>query len=224
MRLLLVEDHPGLRDTLAAHLRGLGYATDAFASGHDALHAASLAPYDAGVLDLGLPDIDGLEVLRRLRRTLSATFPVIVLTARDAVQDRVTGLDAGADDYILKPFDLDEFDARLRTILRRPGQRREAIEVFADISFDTISRMASVAGHPVELTRRETGLLEHLLRANGRTVVRDELEERIYGYNERVSANAMEAIVSRVRRRLAAAASSVTVEAVRGIGYRLKAS
>ncbi len=224
MRLLLVEDHPGLRETLAAHLRGLGYATDAFGSGLDAIEAASVSTYDAGVLDLGLPDIDGMDVLRRLRRELSATFPIIVLTARDALHDRVSGLDAGADDYILKPFDLGEFNARLRTILRRPGQRRDPVELFADLSFDTVSRTASVGGHEIELTRRETGLVEELLRANGRTVVRDELEERIYGYNERVSANALEAIVSRVRRRLAAAASTVTVEAVRGIGYRLRAS
>ena len=224
MRLLLVEDHAGLRETLAAHLRGLGYATDAFSAGLDAIEAARLASYDAGILDLGLPDIDGMDVLRRLRRDVAATFPVIVLTARDALHDRVGGLDAGADDYILKPFDLDEFDARLRTVLRRPGQRREKVEVFADLSFDTISRTASVGGRVVELTRRETGLVEELLRANGRTVVRDELEERIYGNDDRVSANALEAIVSRVRRRLAAATASATVEAVRGIGYRLRAS
>ncbi len=224
MRLLLVEDHPGLRDTLAAHLRGLGYATDAFATGLDAIEAASLASYDAGILDLGLPDIDGIDVLRRLRRDAAATFPVIVLTARDAVQDRVTGLDSGADDYILKPFDLDEFDARLRTILRRPGRRREKVERFADIGFDTISRTVSVGDRALDLTRRETALLEELLRAQGRTVVRDELAERIYGHDDRVSANAIEAVASRVRRRLAAAAAATTVEAVRGIGYRLRAS
>ena len=223
MRLLLVEDHQGLRDMMNTHLRERGFAVDAFSRGADALAATSHTDYDAAVLDLGLPDIDGLELLRRLRSDRATELPVIILTARDAVSDRVQGLDAGADDYVLKPFDFAEFDARLRTILRRPGARRNAVELFGDIAFDTVSRSASVGPTALELTRREACLLEELMRANGRTVVRDALEERIYGFNEKASANALEAIVSRVRRRLAAAASTARIETMRGIGYRLHA-
>ena len=221
MRLLLIEDHLSLREMMSAHLRERGFAVDAFGRGADALAAAAHTHYDAAVLDLGLPDIDGLELLRSLRGGQSAELPVIILTARDAVTDRVEGLDAGADDYVLKPFDLGEFDARLRTVLRRPGARRTTVELFGDVAFDTASRSASVGAIPLELTRREACLLEELIRANGRTVVRDALEERIYGFNEKASANALEAIVSRVRRRLVAAASTARIETSRGIGYRL---
>ncbi len=224
MRLLLVEDHPGLRDMLAAHLRGHGFATDAFGRGGDALSAANDTEYDAVILDLGLPDMDGMEVLRRLRAQTGGEPPVIVLTARDAVADRIGGLDAGADDYILKPFDLDELDARLRTVMRRPGARRVTVAAYGDVSFDTVSRSASVHGAILPLTRREACLLEELIRAGGRTVVRDGLEDRIYGFNEQVSGNALEAIVSRLRRRLAVADATTTVETVRGIGYRLVAA
>ena len=221
MRLLLVEDHLSLREMMNTHLRERGFAVDAFSRGHDALAATAHTDYDAAVLDLGLPDLDGLELLRRLRAGNAAELPVIILTARDAVTDRVQGLDQGADDYILKPFELAEFDARLRTVLRRPGPRRSRIETFADLTFDTASRSATVRDVPLELTRREACLLEELIRADGRIVVRDALEERIYGFNEKASANALEAIVSRVRRRLAAAASTVRVETSRGIGYRI---
>ena len=223
MRLLLVEDHPSLREMMHTHLRERGFAVDAFARGEDALAAVSHSAYDAAILDLGLPDMDGLELLQRLRVDLASETPVLILTARDSVTDRVQGLDAGADDYILKPFDLAEFDARLRTVLRRPGTRRPPLEQFADLTFDAVSRSATVNGVPLDLTRRECCLLEELMRANGRTVVRDALEERIYGFNEKASANALEAIVSRVRRRLAAAASLARIETSRGIGYRLAA-
>ncbi len=221
MRLLLIEDHRALRDMMNAHLHERGFAVDAFAHGADALDAASRTEYDAAVLDLGLPDMDGLELLRKLRTGVAAELPVIILTARDAVTDRVEGLDAGADDYVLKPFDITEFDARLRTILRRPGPRRTTIEVFGDLTFDTASRSATVGIDPLELTRREACLLEELIRANGRTVVRDALEERLYGLDEKASANALEAIVSRVRRRLSLAQSTARIETSRGIGYRL---
>ncbi len=223
MRLLLIEDHHAMREMMNAHLRERGFAVDAFARGADALAASCRTEYDAAILDLGLPDIDGLELLRRLRAGDAAELPVIILTARDAVTDRVHGLDAGADDYVLKPFDLAEFDARLRTVLRRPGPRRTTVELFGDISFDTASRSATVGRTPLDLTRREACLLEELIRADGRTVVRDVLEERLYGSNEKASANALEAIVSRVRRRLAAAASAARIETTRGIGYRLAA-
>jgi DNA-binding response OmpR family regulator len=224
MRLLLIEDHLSMREMMFAHLRERGFAVDAFAQGRDALTAAASTHYDAAILDLGLPDIDGLDLLRRLRAGIAIDLPVIILTARDAVSDRVEGLDEGADDYVLKPFDFAEFDARLRTVLRRPGARRITIETFGDVTFDTAARSAAAGGRPLDLTRREACLLEELMRADGRTVVRDVLEERLYGQGEKASGNALEAVVSRVRRRLATVGSKARIETMRGIGYRLRAS
>ena len=165
-----------------------------------------------------------MDVLRALRAGPHADVRVLVLTARDGIADRVAGLDAGADDYLLKPFDLAELDARLRSILRRAGTSRASIERFGDLHYDLESHEALVGDKRIALGRRETLLLAELVRAGGRTVVRDALEEGLYGFNEAVSANALEAVVSRLRRRLQAASSNVTVEPVRGIGYRLVAS
>ena len=223
MRVMLVEDHPGLREMMHAHLRREGYVVDSFALGRDALAAVQHTDYVAAILDLTLPDIDGMDVLRALRERTDNALRVLVVTARDGIADRVRGLDAGADDYLLKPFEFAEFDARLRSILRRAGERRASIERFGDVSYDVQRREAQVGDAVLELTRRETSLLAELLQAGGRTVVRDALEEAMYGFNEAVSPNAIEAVVSRLRRRLQVAASTVTVESVRGIGYRLVA-
>ena len=226
MRVLLVEDHGAMREMIAAHLRERGFAVDPVGCGEDALAAAAAASYDAVILDLGLPDIDGLSVLRQLRRGRRADLPALILTARDSIEARVCGLDAGADDYILKPFDLAELDARLRAVLRRPGTRREPVHAFGDLRFDTATRTGLVrtglvAATELDLTRREASLLEELMRADGRIVVKDTLEDRLYGFDDDVSGNALEATVSRLRRKLAAAGSAVHVEATRGIGYRL---
>lgn len=211
-----------MRETIAEHLRGCGFAIDPVGSGEDALEAAAVARYDAVILDLGLPDMDGVNVLRELRRACPQ-LPAIILTARDGIADRVRGLDAGADDYILKPFDLTELDARLRAVLRRSGMRRDIIHAYGDVTFDPASRSATVIDTALELTRREASVLEELIRAGGRIVVKDVLEERIYGFDDEVGANALEASVSRLRRKLGAARSIVRVEAMRGIGYRLQA-
>ncbi len=221
MRVMLVEDHPALREMMHAHLRRGGYVVDSFGRGSDALEAAAGTAYAAALLDLTLPDIDGMDVLRALRAGPQVDLRILVLTARDGIADRVAGLDAGADDYLLKPFDLAELDARLRSILRRSGTPRASIERFGDLVYDLERHEADVNAVRMTLSRRETLLLAELVRAGGRTVVRDALEEGLYGFNETVSANALEAVVSRLRRRLQAAASSVTVEPVRGIGYRL---
>ena len=222
MRVLLVEDHRALREMMTAHLRARGFVTDAVARGDEALAAASTSVYDAVVLDLGLPDIDGLAVLRAMRSGPAADVPVLVLTARDAIEDRVRGLDAGADDYLLKPFDLNEFDARLRSVLRRPGLRRTPILDLGILTFDTEAREARIRGVALDLSRRELSLLEELVRAVGRTVVRDTLEDRLYGLTDAVSGNALEASVSRLRRHLArAGGDEIGVETIRGIGYRL---
>ena len=225
MQVLLVEDHDELRDMLHAHLLQVGFAADAVRCGLDALAAVEAAPYDAVILDLGLPDLDGVEVLRRLRAGPAAGLPILVLTARQSIGDRVQGLDAGADDYLVKPFDMLELDARLRSITRRTERRPDASRPLhvGDLRFDPPAREAMVGETKLALTRRETALLEELLRGGGRTLVRDVLEDRLYGFAEVFTGNALEATVSRLRRRLAAAGSSVAIETVRGIGYRLLA-
>ena len=221
MKVLLVEDHKAIREMIAAYLRERGFAVDPVDCGEEALAAAATASYEAVILDLGLPDMDGMEVLRRLRGGRTPDLPALILTARDSVDARVGGLNAGADDYILKPFDLTELDARLRAVLRRPGTRREFVHVFGDLRFDAASRAGFAGATNLDLTRRESSLLEELIRAAGRVVVKDALEDRLYGFDEPVSANALEATVSRLRRKLAAAHCTVQVEATRGIGYRL---
>jgi DNA-binding response OmpR family regulator len=219
MKLLLIEDNRALADMLAGHLRGAGFTVDAVHGGHAALDAVAAATYDAVILDLGLPDMDGMDVLREIRS--QAMLPALILTARDGVSHRVAGLNAGADDYILKPFDLGEFEARLRAVLRRPGTREAPCHRFGDVSFDTASRAASVRDRTIDLTRREAALFEELVRHGGQAVVRDTLADRLYGIDDDVSANALEATVSRVRRKLAAQGALVRIETLRGIGYRL---
>jgi two-component system response regulator QseB len=222
MRVLLVEDHHAIRDLIADQLRRRGLAVDTVRRGDEALAAADVAPYDAVILDLGLPDMDGMEVLRRLRGGRHPDLPALILTARDSIEARVGGLDAGADDYILKPFDLAELEARLRAVLRRPGARCTPVHRCGDLVFDPATRTAAVDGANLDLTRREAAVLEELIRAAGRIVVKDALEDRVYGFDDDVSGNALEASVSRLRRKLTAAGSQVGIEATRGIGYRLK--
>jgi two-component system response regulator QseB len=219
VKILLVEDNRSLSDMIAAHLRERGFVVDAAVEGADALGLFGRAIYDAVILDLGLPDMDGMAVLRAIRA--SAPVPVLILTARDAVAHRIAGLNAGADDYILKPFDLAEFEARLRAVLRRPGTRDTPSHAFGDASFDSSTRTALVAGRALDLTRREAALFEELVRHGGTIVVRDALADRLYGIDDDVSANALEATVSRVRRKLGTAGAAIRIETLRGIGYRL---
>ncbi len=220
MRILLVEDHAAMREMIADHLAESGYAVDAVECGEDALAAVRAVRFDAMVLDLGLPDMDGMELLVDVRRS-HPDLPAIILTARDSVDNRLLGLNAGADDYIVKPFDLDELEARLRAVLRRPGHRQNTIYTVGNLSFDTTSRDASADGIPLGLTRRESALLEELLRAPGRVIVKDMLEERLYSLEEGGSLNALEAAISRLRRKLGQVRSGVRIETQRGIGYRL---
>jgi len=216
-----------MRTMIAGHLGERGFAVDGFGLGREALEAARATRYAAAILDLGLPDMDGIDLLRRLRGGTGAAspLPAIVLTARDGVHDRVRGLDAGADDYIVKPFALAELDARLRAVLRRPGSRLPATHRLGNLSFDPAAREATVAAPGgtlrLELSRLETALLEALIRAAPGIVVRDALEERVYGLDERGSANALEAVISRLRRKLAAAGATPALESARGIGCRL---
>ncbi len=221
MRLLLIEDHRAMREMVCDHLRKRGYAVDPVAKGGDALAAVATHDYDAVILDLGLPDMDGMDVLRALHGRPVGGLPALILTARDRLEDRIDGLNAGADDYLPKPFALPELEARLRAILRRPGARRSSTLRCGTLAFDPASYTATISDRPFSLTRREAAVLEELLIAAGAVVVRDLLGERLYDSTEDVSANAIEAIVSRLRRKLAALAATVRIETVRGIGYRL---
>lgn len=220
MTVLIVEDNAAIAGLLASHLNVRGIATAHAASAAEALRLALPAP-DAILLDLGLPDMDGLVLLARLRAL--STAPILIVTARDAVPQRIAGLDAGADDYILKPFDLGELEARLRAVLRRPGARSGETS-FAGLTLNMQERrLAAAGGAAQELTPREATLMAALIAARGRVVVRDALAEQLYGAVDEVSANALEATVSRLRRKLTALAATPTLETVRGIGYRLRA-
>lgn len=223
MKVLLIEDHTALRTMIADHLVGRGFVIDSVACAEDARAALAIASYDALVLDLGLPDGDGMDILREVRTRTAETIPALIVTARDALDDRVRGLNSGADDYLVKPFDLVELEARLRAVLRRPGTRQEVIYRCGALAFDTASRQASVDGAGIELSRREAALLEELLRAAGRIVIKDLLNDRLYALEEPVTSNAVEAVVSRLRRKLAGAHAAVRIDTKRGIGYRLLA-
>jgi two-component system response regulator QseB len=222
MKILLVEDHLAVSEIVADYLRQRGFAIDVVRRGDEALAASGVTRYDAVILDLGLPDADGMDVLNELRRGSEAKIPAIIVSARDRLEDRVDGLNGGADDYIVKPFDLTELEARLRAVLRRPGPRPHAIYHYGDLNFDPSRQSAAAGNRPLDLTRLEALALQELVRAAGQAVVKDTLEDRLYGFNDDVGVNALEAVISRLRRRLAAAGSAVSIESLRGIGYRLR--
>jgi DNA-binding response OmpR family regulator len=214
MRILLAEDDPLLGDGLRAGLRQHGFQVDWVRDGAAAERELRAEPYAAAVLDLGLPLKDGLDVLAALRRA-GITLPVLVLTARDAVADRVRGLDRGADDYVVKPVDLDELAARLRALVRRAhGQPQDVLRT-SDVVLDPAARRVSRAGQDVLLAGREFDLLHALLLNAGRVMSREQLEQHLYSWGQEVESNAIEVHVHHLRRKLGAA----LVETVRGVGY-----
>jgi DNA-binding response OmpR family regulator len=221
MKILLVEDHRELRDMVAGHFVGRGFVVDAVSTAEEARAALTTGGYDVMLLDLGLPDSDGMVLLREMPMLVAGGLPTLVVTARDSLEDRLSGLNEGADDYLVKPFNLLELEARLRAVLRRPGNREGPKLGCGALLYDAASREVFVRGDLIEMSRRESDLLEALLRAAGRVVVRDFLEEQLYSFNEPVTPNALEAVVSRLRRRLTNAEAGVRVETRRGIGYRL---
>lgn len=224
MKLLVVEDHPTLRDLLFRHLQRVGFIVDVAENGRQALAMLELSRYDAMMLDLGLPDMDGLSLLSARAATRNGDLPCIILTACDALEQRVAGLDAGADDYVLKPFDMAELEARLRAVLRRPGPRNGRQLQLGNLSFCQESRDIRIAAQPLLLSKREMALLEELLRNAPRVVIKDHLEERLYSLCEAVTPNAIEALVSRLRRKLLDAGADSSIETLRGLGYRLAPS
>lgn len=219
MRVLLVEDHPPLAEAVCVALRRAGFAVDHAGTAADAREMAALADYGLVLLDLGLPDGDGTTLLPVLRG--GGRVPVIVLTARDQLADRIAGLDGGADDYVVKPVEMPELVARCRAILRRPGDRSGSTLTIGPLALDTVARSVSLHGAPLILGRRETGVLEQLMRAAGRVVSRQMLEDAIYGFDDEVGPNALEAAVSRLRRALEAADCPVPVVTIRGVGWML---
>lgn len=220
MRLLLIEDNPRLGEAIVAGLSRDGFAIDWSRSLEEADEALGLTDYDLLLLDLGLPDGDGLDLVRRLRRDRNPT-PILVLTARGELGDRVKGLDLGADDYLVKPFELSEVAARCRALMRRPGACLGATLSAGNLTLDTSTRTVRINGSMVTLQRRETTLLEQLLRRVGQVVTKPSLEDQIYAMDAEVTPNALEAVVSRLRRRLTAAGADATLKTVHGVGYAL---
>lgn len=220
MRLLIVEDAVRLATLLAEALAKLGFASDRASTLAEADDALASASYDAIVLDLGLPDGDGVEWLRAKRR--HSFPPVLALTARSTLDQRITGLDAGADDYLTKPFAVEEVSARLRALLRRPGMRAAPDLHSGPIRLDVAARRAMVNGAPLDLTRREIDLLEVLLRRAGSVVSKAAIEGALYTFDDEVTPNAVEAVVSRLRKRLDETGASGILHTVRGVGYLLE--
>lgn len=216
MRILLVEDDPLLGDGLRAGLRQLGFQVDWVRTGDAAERELRAEPYAAAVLDLGLPLKDGTEVLADVRRA-GITVPVLVLTARDAVPDRIRGLDLGADDYVVKPVDLNELAARLRALVRRAhGQPQERLAA-QDVELDPAARIVLKAGEPVVLPAREFDLLHALMLNAGRVLSREQLEQHLYSWGQEVESNAVEVHIHHLRRKL----GSGLIQTVRGVGYLL---
>jgi two-component system OmpR family response regulator len=222
MRLLLVEDDPLLADGLTRSLGASGFTIDHAADGTSADHMLSSQAYDLIILDLGLPGLDGLSVLKRLRRRCggSSTTPVLILTARAGLEDRVKGLDLGADDYLAKPFDLPELEARVRALVRRGKFGANPQLQHGRLRFDTIGRRALVDDEPLELSARELSMLETLLLSAGRVVSKEQLAEQLTGWGEAVGANAIEVYIHRLRRKVEAA--GISIRTVRGLGYLLE--
>ncbi|MFM2067660.1 MAG: hypothetical protein RLZZ584_2569 [Pseudomonadota bacterium] len=216
MRILLAEDDPLLGDGLRAGLRQLGFLVDWVRDGQAAERELRGGGHAAAVLDLGLPLKDGLDVLADIRRA-GLTLPVLVLTARDAVPERIRGLNLGADDYVVKPVDLDELAARLRAQIRRAHGQPQELLTAQDVVLDPAAHTVTRAGQPVQLSVREFGLLQALMLGAGRVLSREQLEQQVYGWGQEVESNAVEVHVHHLRRKL----GSSLIQTVRGVGYTL---
>lgn len=221
MRLLVVEDEARIAELVRSGLMRAGFAVDIAVTAGDAVAALEVTGYDAAILDLGLPDGDGLDVFAQARRA-GQTIPFLLLTARDTVDDRVLGLNAGADDYLIKPFAMDELVARTKALLRRPGLALGVMLEAGNIEFDSVGREVRVGGQPLPLPRRELDVLEHLIRRAGRVVPKAVLEDKLYGQDEELESNAIPVHVSHLRRKLIAAGATPEIHTIRGVGYLLE--
>jgi two-component system response regulator MprA len=221
VNVLVVDDEQAVRDAVARALRYEGYTVTTAADGQEALEAQALSPADAIVLDVLMPNLDGLEVCRRLRAA-GDPVPVLMLTARETVPDRVAGLDAGADDYLVKPFALQELLARLRALLRRTLDSESQAMRFADLSLDPETREVCRGDRQIDLTRTEFLLLELLLRNPKRVLTRELILERVWGYDFETSSNSLDVYIGYLRRKTEAAGEPRLIQTVRGVGYVMR--
>ena len=217
MRLLVVEDAEDVADAIASRMGRLGHACDKAGTLADARMMIGTEPYDLVILDINLPDGEGFDLLKEIRGR-KPPLPVLMLTARMGVDDRIGALDAGADDYLVKPFDFRELEARIRAILRRLTGERDAVLEAGGVRFNTATREVTVAGRACELTRREQSLLEILLMAKGRVIGKEELHARLFGLDEETNLNAVELYVARLRKKIPP--DCLTIRTLRGIGYQ----
>lgn len=222
MRILLAEDDDTLRAALARGLGEAGYAVDAFASGDDAFLATRTVPYDAAILDINLPGIDGFELCRRLHASGGDVPPVLFLTARDAIEDRVAGLDLGAEDYLVKPFAFAELLARIRVLLRR-GPGAPPVLAVGDLLLDPGTRLVQRGATELRLTAREFALLEYLMRNAGRVVTKTMIADHVWNFELEAESNFIEVYIYTLRKKLDAAGGDPLIHTLRGVGYRLDA-
>ncbi|MBI2737353.1 MAG: response regulator [Rhodospirillales bacterium] len=220
MRILVIEDEGRIAEILRSALSRAGFTVDSVRLYAEGSAAVATNPYDAVVLDLGLPDGDGLSLLGEMRARGSA-IPILVLTARDAVERRVAGLDAGADDYLIKPFATSEVVARVKALLRRPGGALGTVLSSGNLAFDTVGRDVRIGEAVLALPRRESAILEHLMRRAGRVVPKAVLEEKLYGIDDELGSNAIPVHVHHLRRKLIDGGATVEIHTVRGVGYLL---
>lgn len=216
MRILLVEDDPQLGDGLTVGLRQAGFAVDWVRDGQSADHALASESFDLLVLDLGLPRLSGMDVLRQARRR-GQQLPVLILTARDATGDKIAGLDAGADDYLVKPIDIDELAARIRALSRRSAGRAVPMLSHGDLLLDPAAHTVTLAGEKMELSAREFSLLQLLLENTGRVLTRSQLEQSLYGWHEEPDSNALEVHIHHLRKKL----GTELIRTLRGVGYTI---
>ncbi len=221
MRILIIEDEAPLLERVADQLREQGYAVDTAADGRNGLYLGQEYPLDAAVVDLGLPDLPGIEVIRRWRAA-GRRFPILILTARGRWQDKVEGLEAGADDYLVKPFYMEELLARLRALIRRTGGWTQAVLACGPIALDTGAQQVTLLGQPVDLTAYEYKLLEYLMLHAGTVISKTELTEHLYQEDEDRDSNVLEVLVGRLRRKLDPDRDLNPIETLRGRGYRFR--
>ena len=219
MRILVIEDEPQLREQVQRQLQADGYTVDVSGDGKDGLYLASEYPLDAAIVDLGLPRISGIEIIKQLR-LLGKHLPILILTARGRWQDKVEGLEAGADDYLVKPFQMEELQARLKALLRRAVGSANNTLSCGQISLDLTAQTVALRGHPVELTSYEYRLLEYLIKQRGKVVPKSELADYLYPHDQDRDSNVLEVLVGRLRRKLDPDGDLAPIETLRGRGYR----
>ena len=219
MRILVIEDEPQLREQVQRQLQADGYTVDVSGDGKDGLYLASEYPLDAAIVDLGLPGLSGIEVIKQLRAR-GKSLPILILTARGSWQDKVQGLEAGADDYLVKPFQMEELQARLKALLRRAVGTANNTLSCGLISLDLTAQSVALRGQPVELTSYEYRLLEYLIKQRGKVVPKSELADYLYPHDQDRDSNVLEVLVGRLRRKLDPAGDLMPIETLRGRGYR----